>query len=244
MRFLLYNLRYCTGTGGRFHLPFPWSGYLKKSHGNLDDVCAFIRSVDPDIAGLVEVDAGSFRSSRRNQAEVIADVLGHYHVYECKYHELSLARSLPLLSTQANAFLSRETIHGERFHYFDRGLKRLAIELETDNLVVFLVHLALGFRVRHRQLADLYEMVAEVKKPLIVAGDFNVLWGDREMKLFQAATGLANAAPGPYLSYPSRSPRRRLDFILHSEQISVQRFEVPSVRYSDHLPLICDFEIR
>ncbi|MBM4143300.1 MAG: endonuclease [Lentisphaerae bacterium] len=241
MRLLLYNLRYCAGTGRRFHLPLPWSGYLKRSEENLDQIVAFIRSLRPDIVGLVEVDAGSFRSGRRNQAEVIADALGHYHIYECKYDELSLARMIPVMNKQVNAFLTRDTIVNERFHYFDRGLKRLTIELELDNLVVFLVHLSIGFRVRHRQLSDLFDLVRSVRKPLIVAGDFNLLTGERELRLFQAATGLRNAAVSPYLSYPSRLPRRCLDFILHSREIQVLGFDVPRVLHSDHLPLVCDF---
>ena len=35
-----------------------------------------------------------------------------------------------------------------------------------------------------------------------------------------------------------------LDFILVSEGIDVRDFRVPDVRYSDHRPVICDFEIR
>jgi endonuclease/exonuclease/phosphatase family metal-dependent hydrolase len=44
-------------------------------------------------------------------------------------------------------------------------------------------------------------------------------------------------------SYPSSSPRKELDFILHSAQIRVDRFEIPDVQHSDHLPLVCDFTI-
>jgi endonuclease/exonuclease/phosphatase (EEP) superfamily protein YafD len=35
-----------------------------------------------------------------------------------------------------------------------------------------------------------------------------------------------------------------LDFILHSGQIEVNRFEIPDVQFSDHLPLICDFTVH
>ena len=39
------------------------------------------------------------------------------------------------------------------------------------------------------------------------------------------------------------SSRKELDFILYQEGIEVTGFEVPKVRFSDHLPLICDFEV-
>ena len=44
-------------------------------------------------------------------------------------------------------------------------------------------------------------------------------------------------------SWPTRTPRHQLDFILHSPHIRVKHFEIPEVHFSDHRPLICDFEI-
>jgi len=76
-----------------------------------------------------------------------------------------------------------------------------------------------------------------------VAGDFNTFWGEDEIYLFMKAAGLHNANMHGLATYPTRSPRMELDFILHSKEITVQRFDVPDVPYSDHLPLICDFEV-
>lgn len=240
MRFVLYNLRY--GTGGRRFL-FPWSGYFRKTSKNLSDATRFLESLDPDIVGLVEVDAGSYRTGRRNQAETIADALGHYHTYKSKYLEYGLTRLVPIMNKQGNAFVTRDSIAHQQFHYFEKGLKRLVIELELDDLTIFLVHLALSFRIRHHQLNDLYALVKTTERPHIVAGDFNAFWGDREINLFLAATGLFNAAPHPMPSFPSWAPRRQLDFILHSSRIRPTGFHMPKVTFSDHLPLVCDFEI-
>lgn len=242
MRFLLYNVRYCTGHGGHFHLP--WSGYLRPRIRYFEQISAFIKSMTPDIVGLLEVDAGSYRSGRRNQAALLAKMLGHFHVYHSKYPERSLARRLPIMRKQVNAFFCRDAIHGQRFHYFNKGVKSLAIELELKSLVVFLVHLSLGFRTRHDQLNELYTLVKNVKKPCIVAGDFNAFRGNREIRLFMAATGLSSASGIPCPSYPSWKPRRQLDFILHSPNIRITDFSTPQVILSDHLPLICDFEIE
>ena len=76
-----------------------------------------------------------------------------------------------------------------------------------------------------------------------MAGDFNAFWGEREISLFLAATGLSNADPSGAPSFPSWSPRRHLDFILHSPEVETSRFWMPSVLYSDHLPLVYDFKI-
>jgi len=239
MRFMLYNIRY--GTGGGFQLP--WMGYLRRTNSRLGEISRHIQSLDPDIAGLVEVDAGSFRSHRKNQAETIAGDLGHYHTYMSKYHEDSFANRIPLMNQQGNAFLTRNSITHEEFHYFEKGVKRLVIELEMENLTVFLVHLSIKFRIRHHQLQELYSMVKKTKKPHIVAGDFNALWGDHEIDLFQAATGLRNANTAGAPSFPSWAPKRQLDFIFYSSGIELRRFWMPDVTYSDHLPLVCDFVV-
>jgi endonuclease/exonuclease/phosphatase family metal-dependent hydrolase len=241
MRLMVYNIRY--GTGGRRPL-FPWSGYLRRTTDNIEDLARFIRGEDPDIIGLVEVDQGSYRSERMNQAEVLARLLGHYHIHGTKYDESSMARQMPLLGKQGNAFLARDTIHGSRFHYFEKGMKRLVIELELETVIVFLVHLALGFRARHSQLDSLYALVKDARKPIIVAGDFNAPRGDRELRLFMAATGLQNPNVQGFPTFPSWAPKRQLDFILHSNEIKVRRFWIPPVIYSDHLPLMMDFDVR
>jgi endonuclease/exonuclease/phosphatase family metal-dependent hydrolase len=240
---MLYNIRYGVGMGAPPHVPVPGAGYLFGNKNNLDKITGFIKSHDPDIVGLIEVDTGSIRSGRVNQAESIAKALGHYSCYECKYGETSVNQLLPIVRKQANAFLAAPRVHGERFHYFDTGIKRLIIELELDDLAIFLVHLSLKYRHRHFQLRNLYELVKRCEKPVIVAGDFNTFWGQDEIFLFMEAAGLQSANQDGRPSYPSRDPRLELDFILYSPGITVNRFEVPAVEFSDHLPLICDFEI-
>jgi len=103
--------------------------------------------------------------------------------------------------------------------------------------------LSLRFRHRRYQLKDLESLVNDAKKPVIVAGDFNVLWGDRELRQFLAATGLKSVNGQGMPSHPSRAPRRQLDYIFFTPELRATGFEVPRVTLSDHIPLICDFEI-
>jgi len=225
MRLLQYNIRYAVGGGASMHMPLPGAGYVLGNQSVLPDITKFIRSVDPDIVGLIEVDTGSIRSRKVNQAEKIAADLGMNTSYETKYGEKSLNKILPIVRKQGNAFLAARRVHGEKFHYFDTGIKRLIIELEMEDYAIFLVHLSLKYRHRHLQMRHLYDLIQATEKPVVVAGDFNTFWG--------------------YLpTYPSRSPRKELDFVLYQDGIEVTGFEVPDVRLSDHLPIICDFELR
>jgi endonuclease/exonuclease/phosphatase family metal-dependent hydrolase len=235
MRFLLYNIRYATGP--KMH------NYVRSSHRNLERITTFLREQEPDLVGLIEVDHGSYRSGGKNQAELLAASLGHYHSHSVKYGHGSFWRSVPVLKAQGNAFLTRDRIRNETFHFFKHGMKRLVIELELEHVVVYLVHLAVGARTRHMQLGALYDLIKQTSRPCLVAGDFNMLWGEREIDMFLAATGLQNANTMGLPTYPSRNPHRHLDFVLYSKGITVRNFQVPRVTFSDHLPVMVDFDV-
>jgi endonuclease/exonuclease/phosphatase family metal-dependent hydrolase len=244
LRLVVYNIRYATGTGPAFHLPVPGAGYLRSNRKVLAGITDFLHAENADVVGLIEVDTGSIRTGMVNQAEAIAAELGHYSTFQCKYGVSSLNHLMPIVRKQGNAFLSAPHVHGERFHYFDTGIKRLIIELELENVCVFLVHLSLKFRHRQYQLRSLHDLIVKSKKPVIVAGDFNTFWGTHEIYLFMRAAGLRSANSAGLPSFPARVPRIELDFILVSEGIEVTDFRVPDIRHSDHRPLVCDFHVR
>jgi endonuclease/exonuclease/phosphatase family metal-dependent hydrolase len=225
------------------HMPLPGAGYVLGNQSVLPDITRFIKTVDPDIVGLIEVDTGSIRSRMVNQAEKIASDLGMNTSYETKYGEKSINQILPIVRKQGNAFMAAQRVHGETFHYFETGIKRLIIELEMEEFAVFLVHLSLKYRHRHLQLRHLHDLIEKTEKPVIVAGDFNTFWGENEIYLFMRAAGLTSANVDSVPTYPSRAPRKELDFVLYQEGIEVQKLEIPDIRLSDHLPLICDFEV-
>jgi endonuclease/exonuclease/phosphatase family metal-dependent hydrolase len=90
----------------------------------------------------------------------------------------------------------------------------------------------------------LHDLVVRSHKPVIVAGDFNTFWGTHEIFLFMRAAGLRSANTEGLPSFPSRRPRVELDFILVSRGIDITSFRIPSATFSDHLPLVCDFELN
>lgn len=242
MRMLLYNIRYATGHKSGYHLPLPYSGFFRRTDAMMDQIIDFIELLDPYIIGLVEVDAGSYRSSRICQAEIIANKLGYYPLVETKYGLSSLATKIPVLNQQSNALLTREPVDDVLFHYFSKGMKKMVIHSYMGSLSIFLVHLALTYRHRQNQLEELHSFIKQnSREHVIVAGDFNTLWGSRELNLFLAATGLKNADQEGLPSHPSHAPTRQLDFILHSKNITISDFFIPKVQLSDHMPLVCDF---
>jgi endonuclease/exonuclease/phosphatase family metal-dependent hydrolase len=240
MRLLLHNIQYGTGRLKRFS----WLATLHPTRRHLKNIERFVRAVRPDIVGLVEVDSGSYRNRRANQAEMLAYELNYHHTHRIKYPETSIGRRIPVLNKQCNAVLARERILKERFHDFHSGFKSLVIEVELPALAVFVVHLSLGLRARHRQLEELHHLLEKCDKPKLLAGDFNALSGRWEMSMFLKATGMHSANLHHTPTFPSWRPYRELDFICHDDRIIPRRFRIPEVRISDHRPLIFDFDIR
>jgi len=87
-------------------------------------------------------------------------------------------------------------------------------------------------------------MIENHKKPFIVAGDFNLLWGKEEIELFLKAGKLQNVNNRREPTFPSWAPKKELDFILCSENIKIKDYKVLRNTLSDHLPILLDFEIR
>jgi endonuclease/exonuclease/phosphatase family metal-dependent hydrolase len=216
---------------------------LGRTHDHLDEITEFIRPLDPDVIGLIEVDNGSYRSGKKSQTEKLAEELGHFHSYCSKYGTTSRWQRIPIYNKQGNAFLAKDTIRGEKFHYFERGMKKLVIELELEHVTFFLVHLALSYKARQEQILHLYNLVKKTNRPYSLAGDFNAFMGENEIQLLMSASGLQNADQEMQPSYPSHNPRKHLDFILHSPEIKINKFWMPDVQLSDHLPLVVDFEV-
>lgn len=243
MRIVLYNIRYGTGTGWDFHLPLPFSGLLRRTETSLRRLSTFIDGMKPDIVGLVEVDGGSYRHGGQSQARCLAENLELDHFFSCKYGRDSIFRKIPVLSSQGNAILSRvPAIRTEKVDLV-RGMKKTLLKAEFDDFVFLLVHLPLGQGARQAQLETLARMIKEFRKPVLMGGDFNLLYGSGELGWFLSETGLSDADPLARKTYPSRLPRFRLDFLLTGPGVRIRRFDVPEVRFSDHLPLVCDFDV-
>jgi endonuclease/exonuclease/phosphatase family metal-dependent hydrolase len=242
IRLVLYNIRYCTGAGWTHHTPFPFAGSLRTTCGRSEAVTEYIASLEPDIVGLVESDKGSFRNKGLSQPEALAERLGQQCVFSPKYRHIRLAERVPVLCHQGNAVVTGLPISTTVVHRLSRGIKNAVIETEFEDFSFMLVHLSIGGGARRGQIHELAEIASFQTKPLILAGDFNAFDGDGELDPLMA-TGLRKAGPKTLPTFPSRKPRYGIDMVLHSHEISILGFDVPSVLFSDHLPVVCDFTL-
>ncbi len=243
MRLLVYNIRYGTGAGPGYHLPLPFAGALRKSGPNFNQIRQFIRKESPDLAVLLEADRGSYRSLGRCQATEVASAIQGAPFFAGKYGLNSLAQSLPVLKAQGNAVISRLPVQGKELYDLGKGIKRIALRLQLEQMTLLAVHLPLGSRARKLQLEKLAQIVQSCRGPLILSGDFNTLRGDEELRDFLDRTGLISANRWGHPTYPAKRPFWELDYILHSPDIRSLGLRIPPVSYSDHRPIIWDFEL-
>jgi len=245
MRFLLYNVAYGTGAPRSFaHKALVLHRYVRAAGHHIDRVHEFICQAKPDIVGLVEMDSGSFRAGGRNHAAEIARLLSHDYTFCSKYRRGSIGRILPILRHQGNALFADQPLDCCEHHFLPVGFKRLVLDARIRGVRFLLVHLALNRHTRELQLYYLTRLLEHVTEPVVLAGDFNVFQGRRELHHLMDLTGLVTANVEATPTYPSWRPRRELDFILCSRSVRVTDFRVlGSVRLSDHLPLVMDFDV-
>ena len=243
MRLLIYNIAYGTGSSGGLMGILSAHRYLRTPISVIDSIAGFINQSNADVVGLVEIDTGSFRTGYVDQTALIAEQLSGYSNCAVKYGASSIGRKIPILRKQANAFFSKRKPQQFRNYYMPFGFKRLVMELNLDGVRFFLLHLALHRETRRLQLEYIKKIAAINPEPMIIAGDFNTFAGDQELDTFIRDLDLYDPNEKGLPTFPSQAPKKKLDFILCSRSVKALSFEVPQVRFSDHLPLVFDFEL-
>ena len=254
VKLVCYNIEYCEGMEGI------WYQYLKFWRiffppKNLDQrIVDGLKKLKLDILALVEVDTGSFRS-KRDEVIFFEKKLGlKSFVEKIKYplHGwLKLFHHVPILNKQANAIISKFKMSKVKYHLFHEGTKRVIIEATIhvpQKVTLLLAHLALGRKSRTKQIGELVKIVNNIKTPVILMGDFNTFHGKEEIKKLLSETHLKDHASldeeSTALTEPAWHPRRRLDYVLTSAKIKVKKYKVLNYHFSDHMPLLVEFDLK
>jgi endonuclease/exonuclease/phosphatase family metal-dependent hydrolase len=200
---------------------------------NLARIAPLLRGYD--LVGLQEVDAGSLRSGFVDQIEYLAQSARFPFWYK------QVNRNLGRLAQHSNGLLSRLRPARVIEHKLPGGLPgrgAVVAEFPTSDggtLAVCIVHLALGWRARRRQLGYLIELV-EREPYLVLMGDFNCDCSSRPLRSMVTGHEL-RGLDCELKTFPSWRPRRNLDHILLSRPLEVLEAKVIDYALSDHLPL-------
>lgn len=187
-----------------------------------------------DLVGLQEVDAGSLRSANIDQIQYLARQ-GRFPYW---YRQIN--RNLGPFAQHSNGLLSRLQPKSVTEHRLPGLPGRGAVVAELSltggqSLAIGIVHLALGWRARKRQLEYLVEL-ADAHPLLVLMGDFNCGCDSRSLRTMVGRAGM-RGLDCDLKTFPSWRPRRNLDHILASKPLRIQGAHVIDYPLSDHLPL-------
>jgi endonuclease/exonuclease/phosphatase family metal-dependent hydrolase len=206
----------------------------------------------PDIVCLQEVDEGVKRSQFHQQTEMLAEAWGlPYHCYQ---------RNVAVKNGHyGNAILSRWPLSDAcdidlsvRFKKRRQALlARCHLEHDGHHRTVGVVNVHLGLAGFERKL-QLKRLIAcdalshfAARTPLVIAGDYNDVYGDLG-RAIMAPAGYTRAGGSPR-TFPTAAPVRPLDRVFCRGDLLATHLFAGTLklarRASDHLPLIVDFEV-
>lgn len=216
------------------YLTHSWKHVLphRERNRNLREISTLLHAYD--IVGLQEVDAGSLRSAFVDQTEFLAQHAGFPHSYN------QINRKIGRIARHSNGLLTRPRPRSIRLHKLPGlpGRGAVVAEYPTSDdgvLAVIVLHLALGWRARRRQLDYLTCLLREYEY-VVMMGDFNCGCGSRIFKETVRDTGL-QGLDCSRRTFPSWHPKHNLDHILVSPNLEVIDTRVVDYALSDHLPV-------
>ena len=241
LRVLTYNIHKCIGGTDRRYAP--------------ERVQETIAHYQPDLVFLQEVDRGARRSNGDRQVDLLGDLLGMRH--RSWFPNVKLRRG----GEYGNAILSRYSLTESANIDLSIPLKKRRSVLharcrirpgkaKSRTMHIYNLHLGLSGaerKIQLRKFLDSHPFVGlHHRTPVLVAGDFNDVWGTLGRKLLEPAgfRGMGQVIR----TFPAYAPVRALDAIYvrgdvelvnaFSGRIAVAR------KASDHLPLIADLKIH
>lgn len=241
IRVVTYNVHKCLGGLDRRYDPY-----------RIRDTIAHY---EPDFVLLQEVAQNSSQYRGDVQVEKLGELL------ELRHRSYFVNVRKRRLGEYGNAILSRFpltetsnidlTVPPRKVRSVLHARFRVRVgKRRTRTIHVFNLHLGLSGAERKKQLQRFLASQPfahlDHRTPLIVAGDFNDVWGTLGRKIL-GPVGFRGPSR-PIRTFPAYAPLRALDSMyvrgdIELEQLQASRLKV--ARYaSDHLPLIADLEVR
>ena len=234
------------------------SGVNRDGKVRLQSAVQVIRSLNPDIVALQEVDMGVTRGRYRHQAKVLSDRLEmEFFFYplvqfETRHYGLAFLSRHPFTIVKCD----RLPTVLPRFRLQKRG----AIWIRTNNLPrpihIFNTHLGLFHRERRRQIEALlgrsWLEAVPGDEAVVFCGDLNAgpfSWAYRNLSAsLSDVQKKRGGRERPQPTFSSRRPILRIDHIFVSHHLTPLSVKVPTSvsaqMASDHLPLSAELHFN
>jgi len=230
LRILAYNTHHGEGLDGRL---------------DLERIARVIRSVDPDVVALQEIDRKVERTGGVDQARIYGELtgltplFGAFMPYQGGQYGMALLSRYPILESE-NVRLppgaEPRTTLAARIHLAPSGRE----------VWIAGIHF---YRTEEERLAQAEGATAffrDVENPVFLVGDFNSFVGGPILTTLEKAWWRPEKEGSP-LTFPANRPEREIDFILTPPQSRVRVLEyrvLDETVASDHRPVFMVVEIR
>ena len=234
VRILAYNIKHGLGMDGNV---------------DLERVAAVIRSVDPDVVTLQEIDSVTSRTGLEDQATRLGELtgmqamFGGFMDYRGRRYGMAVLSRYPVVEWQDHRLPDGAE---------PRSALAARVELlkpgygQGPQLVVVGVHLYANAEERLAQAGRIVELFADEEAPVVLAGDFNSLPESPVLQLLESEGGwFRPAKEGQAFTFPSETPDREIDFILFrpGSRFTVREHRVVEETVaSDHRPVLLELE--
>jgi len=211
---------------------------------NLERIAELIRSLDPDLVALQEVDNRTERTGGVAQAARLGELTGMGSVFG-KFMDYQGGE-------YGMALLSRLAYENPTNHVLPEGPEprsSMAIRVQLPNgeeLIFAGVHFYRTAEERMAQAHRLLDVLGTEEVPVILAGDFNSTPDSAVMAFIGESFEIPDKGED-HFTFRSDRPDREIDFIVYRP---ADRFTVVELRVidepvaSDHRPVLLVLEIR
>lgn len=212
---------------------------------DLERIARFIALQDPDIVALQEVDSGTERTNRVDQARRLGEltsmsaVFGSFMAYQGGEYGMAVLSRWPIVAT-----------NNLRLPDGEEPRTALSVRVRSPrtgrDLVFVGIHFYRTAEERVAQAMRLHDLLEVETSPVILAGDYNSL-PDSEVMAFFARSWTIVDKGEDRLTFPSWEPQREIDFFVYRP---ADRFEILEQRVldepvaSDHRALFARMLVR
>jgi endonuclease/exonuclease/phosphatase family metal-dependent hydrolase len=222
----------------------------KSIRENLDEIADVLRREGPDIAAVQEADGPSVWSGNVDEVGYLAEKAGFaYSVHGEHVKGMKICYGTGLLSMPA--------LRGPLAITFDaspptlsKGFVVATVDWPGEpNIKVDVVSVHLDFlrkSVREWQVEDMVDKLSYRGRPMIMMGDFNSEWKSKKSAVKAVAEGLNLKAYQPASLEMDTFPllKRRMDWILISDELEFVTYKVLPDVISDHYGVVCEVRMK
>ena len=228
MRFMSFNTQHCFN-------------YITKEI-DFKAMADAILSLGADIVGLNEIRGAGEDSDYTAQTERLAALTGMPYFYFAKALDVdgknpygnAILSKIPLKEAQT---LIIPLPPKEEDSYYEQ---RCVLKAKTkDGLTLLITHFGLSSKEQENAVKTILSLLNE--KRCVLMGDFN-LSPDSPLllPLLEKMSDTAALFPSPLFSFPSDEPHIKIDYILHTPDLTCSFADIPAIVVSDHRPYIAD----